>query len=96
MPHELPERVKHHGSIATLAAIVFVASIPMMMDYLPSAHDLVFHLFRIEGIAEGFAQGQGVVRIQTSQLGGAGISSGAAPSPRLANGLMLSTLCCID
>lgn len=43
-----------------------------MMDYLPSAHDLVFHLFRTEGIAEGFAQGQGVVRIQTSQLGGAG------------------------
>lgn len=44
----------------------------MTMDYLPSAHDLVFHLFRTEGIAEGFAQGQGVVRIQTSQLGGAG------------------------
>ena len=58
--------------IVTLVLIDFIACLPLFMDFLPSGHDLVFHLYRIEGIAQGIKQGQGIVRLQFSQLDGFG------------------------
>ena len=45
-------------------AITFAASIPLMTDYLIQGTDMTFHLYRIEGIAEGLKSGQFPVRIQ--------------------------------
>lgn len=56
-----------------LFAIFVLSSIPMFMTYLPySGHDLFFHLYRIQGIADGLRNGQFPVRIQTTQLNGYG------------------------
>lgn len=55
-------------------AIIGISCLPLLMAYLPynSSHDLVFHLFRIEGLAEGLKNGEFPVRMQTSQLHGYG------------------------
>lgn len=63
---------KSKGIILILLIFDFIACLPLFMDYLPAGHDLVFHLYRIEGIAEGIRQGQGIVRLQSSQLNGFG------------------------
>lgn len=58
-----------------LFVIWFIADIPFMMSYLPVAttgHDLIFHLYRIEGIAQGLIEGQFPVRMQTVQAAGYG------------------------
>lgn len=47
-----------------VVAITFAASIPLMTDYLIQGTDMTFHLYRIEGIAEGLKSGQFPVRIQ--------------------------------
>ncbi|OXM99722.1 glycosyltransferase family protein [Bifidobacterium vansinderenii] len=59
---------------AMLLVIFVIASIPMFMTYLPftPGHDLFFHLYRIQGIADGLRTGQFPVRMQTSQLEGYG------------------------
>ncbi|OZG57512.1 hypothetical protein BTIS_1353 [Bifidobacterium tissieri] len=65
------------GKITVIALLVLllVVDIPMYMSYLPistTGHDLVFHLYRIQGIADALRQGQFPVRVQFSQLNGYG------------------------
>lgn len=69
-----PERRKKRAVVVTLLVIFVLSSIPMLMTYLPftPGHDLFFHLYRIQGIADGLRDGQFPVRIQTSQLNGYG------------------------
>lgn len=58
----------------TLAVIVAIACLPLLLSYIPynASHDLVFHLYRIDGVAEGLRMGQFPVRMQTSQMNGLG------------------------
>lgn len=60
-------------TIAGIATIAFIASIPLMMDGLFKQQDLIFHLNRIEGIKEGLASAKDFpVRIQPQWLNGHG------------------------
>lgn len=72
----LGERRKRQRLILLLLGLLwFVASIPMFMTYLPvsaDGHDLVFHLYRIQGIADGLQHGQFPVRMQYTQVNGFG------------------------
>lgn len=54
------------------AIVAGLASLPTMMPYLYDGDDLVFHLLRIEGIAEGLKAGQFPVRIQPHWMNGYG------------------------
>lgn len=58
-----------------LLAIVFIGSIPLMMNYLISGHDLQFHLMRIEGIKSGIQSRTFPVKIQPDWLSGHGYAS---------------------
>lgn len=59
--------------LVSLGIIAFVSSIPLMVDYLMiEQHDILFHLFRIEGIANGLSAGEFPVRIQSQWLNGHG------------------------
>lgn len=49
-----------------------VASYPLFTSYLYSGHDLNFHLWRIEGIADGLRSGQFPVRIHPTHNNGYG------------------------
>lgn len=63
--------MKNH--IKLLALLIIVSSIPLMVNYLfRGAHDLRFHLTRIEGIKEGLQYGMFPVKIQPSWLAGNG------------------------
>lgn len=68
------ERRKNVVIAVALLGIFVLSSIPMFMTYLPvtPGHDLLFHLYRIQGIADGLRNGQFPVRIQTTQLNGYG------------------------
>lgn len=57
-----------------VALVTFVASLPLLLSYIPhnDLMDLIFHLYRIDGIAEGLRDGQFPVRMQTTQLNGYG------------------------
>lgn len=57
-----------------IAVIVAIACIPLLLSYLPynPRHDLLFHLYRIDGIAQGLRDGQFPVRMQYSQIFGYG------------------------
>lgn len=57
---EWKRRIFVRGSVA---AIALAAGIPLMNRYVLMGNDLMFHLFRIEGIAEGLCSGQFPVRI---------------------------------
>lgn len=52
-----------------LAAISVISSIPLLSRTLLWGADLEFHLFRIEGIAQGLRDGQFPVFMQTVQVG---------------------------
>lgn len=52
--------------------IALVASIPLFCSYLVAGHDLVFHLYRIEGIADALVKGDFPVRLQYVQAEGLG------------------------
>ncbi len=56
----------------SLAAIVFVASIPFVAKVLFSGHDQWFHLLRISSLAEEFKNGQIPVRMSTVMNNGYG------------------------
>lgn len=47
---------------------------PLLLSYIPrnDLMDLIFHLYRIDGIAEGIRDGQFPVRMQTTQINGYG------------------------
>lgn len=60
--------------IFVLGAICAAVSIPLMVDYLPAAsgEDLMYHLFRIEGVKDGLLAGQFPVRMYPEWLMGHG------------------------
>ena len=67
----ISEEIKAH--IKILLFLLIAISIPLMVDYLFSgAHDLEFHLTRIEGIKEGLLNGSFPVRMQPFWLHGHG------------------------
>ena len=57
-----------------VAVVIFIASLPLLLSYIPrnDLMDLIFHLYRIDGIAEGIRDGQFPVRMQTTQINGYG------------------------
>lgn len=72
MSFEISPRRKK-ACIAFLFIVIWViADAPYLMSYLTTGHDLFFHLYRIEGIADGLKAGQFPVRMQYSQLSGYG------------------------
>ena len=61
--------------LSGLILITLFSSVPLMVDYLIEAGDLVFHLSRIEGVADGLLAGQFPVRIYPQILCGHGYAS---------------------
>lgn len=59
---------------ALVVLVALAASLPVLMPELPyvQGQDLLFHLHRIDGIAQGLRDGQFPVRMQTVQLNGYG------------------------
>ena len=59
---------------AIVVAIGLISSIPFLFGFVAyfDAQDLAFHLFRIEGLAQGLQNGEFPVRIQTAQINGYG------------------------
>lgn len=55
-----------------LIAIIVISCIPLFSKVMYRGDDLEFHLFRIQGIADGLRHGQFPVRMQYSQVGGYG------------------------
>lgn len=55
-----------------LIAIILISCIPLLSKVTYWSYDLEFHLFRIQGIADGLRHGQFPVRMQYSQAGGYG------------------------
>ena len=55
-------------TVACLIGVTFISSIPLFTNYITDAHDLLFHLSRIEGIKNGLLNGEFPVRIQTQWL----------------------------
>lgn len=55
-----------------LAVICLFASVPLFVNYLIEGHDLLFHLMRIEGIADGLRAGEFPVKMQSNWLNGYG------------------------
>lgn len=62
--YALEIREKHRLVRAALLFITIVASAPLMVDYLVQGTDMAFHLYRIQGVADGIRSGQFPVRIQ--------------------------------
>lgn len=73
-----PIRLSVHDKrcLATLGVVIIIviSSLPLLMSYIPFHlhHDLKFHLYRIDGIAEALRSGQFPVRMQTTQINGLG------------------------
>lgn len=57
------ERKRRNFIRGGIIFITLIASIPLMNRYVLMGNDMMFHLFRIEGIAEGLCSGQFPVRI---------------------------------
>ena len=67
-----PHRLALWGGVAATAAL---ASVPLLTDILLPGHDLLFHLNRIEGLAQGMMDGQFPVKIQPFWLMGRGYAT---------------------
>lgn len=65
-------RQRRRIAVLLLIAIWIIADIPMFMTFLPQSHDSAFHLYRIQGIAEGLRNGDFPVRMQYAQIQGFG------------------------
>ena len=61
--------------LRALIVLTFIVSIPLMVDYLPSGHDLEFHLMRIEGLKAGLLSRTFPVKIQPDWLNGHGYAA---------------------
>ncbi len=57
------ERKRRNFVRGWVVSITLITSIPLMNRYVLMGNDMMFHLFRIEGIAEGLCSGQFPVRI---------------------------------
>lgn len=51
-------------TVLGLSLITLASCYPLFADYIPSGHDLSFHITRIEGLARGLMQGVFPVKIQ--------------------------------
>jgi len=58
--------------VIACAFIAVIATAPLLRWFLPWAHDLSFHLTRIEGVADGLRAGQFPVRINPTFINGFG------------------------
>lgn len=58
-----------------LGLVMLFASIPLFVDAMPGAGDLIYHLMRVEGIKDGLATGQFPVRISPNWQQGYGYAS---------------------
>lgn len=58
-----------------LLLVIFIAMTPYMNSFLPKAHDLDFHLLRIEGVYQGLKDGIFPARINMQQSNGYGYIS---------------------
>lgn len=67
---DISEERKFHYEI--LFFLILILNIPLMTNYLTWAHDLTFHLTRIEGLKEELLNGSFPVRMQSFWLGGHG------------------------
>lgn len=57
------EAVRRRMIRCGIAGIVLLGSIPLMNDFVIHGHDYRFHIYRIEGIAEGLQSGQFPVKV---------------------------------
>ena len=58
-----------------LGAITLFSSLPLLVDAMPAAGDLIYHLMRVEGIKDGLLSGQLPIRISPNWLQGYGYAS---------------------
>lgn len=63
---------KNYYVLISLITITIISSFGIMMNPLPSGHDLPFHLSRIWGIGQGLATGEFPVKIQPGWCNGYG------------------------
>lgn len=67
---------KNGLTLAAFAGVLFIVEIPMMMDYIDHGHDLLFHCYRIQELAEGLESGMFPVKIQPGWMNGYGYATG--------------------
>lgn len=58
-----------------LALLIFLSSIPLLVNYLTWGHDLIFHLTRLDGLRAGLEAGMFPVRIQPNWFDGHGYAA---------------------
>ena len=70
----LTDKARSRLAIIFVVVIIILSSLPVLLSYTPyhPGHDTVFHLYRIDGIAKGLAEGQFPVMMQSSQIAGYG------------------------
>ena len=56
--------------------IAAVSSLPLLLPYIPGGHDIVFHLYRIAGMAESWKSGEFPARMQALWWNGYGYPVG--------------------
>lgn len=66
------ELKKERNVLLALGGIFFIASLPLFMPGIHSAHDINFHLTRIEGVAEGLKNMEFPVRMSSVFFDGYG------------------------
>ncbi len=67
------EKEQKQFDVKILLLLIILCSLPLTVNYLfGNAHDLKFHLTRIEGIKDGLQNGVFPVKIQSNWLGGHG------------------------
>lgn len=71
--YEIPAKKKNVAF--GLGVTILFTSLPLMVDYIMSGGDIIYHLMRIEGIRDGLAAGQFPVRIAPEWLRGHGYAS---------------------
>lgn len=69
-------RVVKAAPLLLVLCLALLMSYPAYRDFIPDAHDGLFHLSRIEGIAAGLKEGQFPVRIHPTTLDGKGYANG--------------------
>ena len=61
---------------AAIACLALITSYPLFTSTIPYGHDMIFHLARIESIAQGLSQGLVPVRLYQAQAYGFGYPTG--------------------
>lgn len=66
-----------HGAVLmVMAGTLFIAEIPMLLDYFFTNNDFYFHCYRIQAIARGMEDGMFPVKIQPGWMNGYGYAAG--------------------